>query len=54
MGRDLEGSGNSLLEILSMHFPGATEENCESPQSGRILSLALLENSVVLPSVYGS
>jgi hypothetical protein len=30
-GDDLEGSGCGLLEILTRHLPGGTEETSENP-----------------------
>jgi hypothetical protein len=29
MGKDLEGSGHGLIEVLSRNSPGVTEENHE-------------------------
>jgi hypothetical protein len=31
IGKDLEGNGCGLIEILSQHMPGETEENQENP-----------------------
>jgi hypothetical protein len=30
----VEGSGHSLIGVLSMHLPGGTEDNHEIPHSG--------------------
>jgi hypothetical protein len=27
VGKDLEGNGGKLIEVLSQHLPGGTEEN---------------------------
>jgi hypothetical protein len=32
MNDDLEGSGDRLIEVLSWHLLGGTEENHEEPQ----------------------
>jgi hypothetical protein len=34
-GRDMEGSGRGLIEVLSGHLPGGTEKNHENPHSSR-------------------
>jgi hypothetical protein len=31
-GKDLEGNGHSLIEVLSWHFPAGSEEKYEKPQ----------------------
>jgi hypothetical protein len=33
-GKDVEGSGHSIIKILSQHFPGGTEEIYDTPPSG--------------------
>jgi hypothetical protein len=33
MGKDVEGRGRGLTEMLSENLPGGTEENRETPQS---------------------
>jgi hypothetical protein len=30
-GKDLEGSGHSLIDLLSTHLPGVTDENNGKP-----------------------
>jgi hypothetical protein len=34
-GKDVEGSGRCLLQELSQHSPGETEETHQIPQSGQ-------------------
>jgi hypothetical protein len=34
LGKDREGSGSDLIEVLSRNLPNGTEENYEKPQSG--------------------
>jgi hypothetical protein len=34
IGRDLEENNLGLIEVLSKHFPGRTEENHKEPWSG--------------------
>jgi hypothetical protein len=34
IGKDLEGSGHGLIEIISYLLDGGTEENYEIPQLG--------------------
>jgi hypothetical protein len=33
IGKDLEGSGSGLIEVLSQYFPGYLKENNKEPQS---------------------
>ena len=34
IGKDLEGSGRDLNEVLLRHFPGGNEETTNKPPSG--------------------
>jgi hypothetical protein len=34
IGKDLEGSGCDVMEVLSWHLPGGTKEKHETPQPG--------------------
>jgi hypothetical protein len=43
IGKYLEGSSYSLIEMLSQHLPGGTEENREGPQDSRCLAWDLNE-----------
>jgi hypothetical protein len=36
IGKDLEGSDHGLIEVLSQHFPGKTEESRKRPQDSRV------------------
>jgi hypothetical protein len=38
IGKDLEGSGSGLIEVLSQHLPYRTEKNIKSRQSGYRMS----------------
>jgi hypothetical protein len=45
IGKDLEGRGHGLIEVLSEHLPRGTEENHWEPQSGSSMSLTKFEPS---------
>jgi hypothetical protein len=47
-GKNLEGSGSGIIEVLTQHFSSWAEENHEKPQSGQPVSRLRFEPNTSL------
>jgi hypothetical protein len=45
IGKDLDGSGRGLIEVIVQHFSGGTEKNQETSQSRQSESRPIFETN---------